>query len=228
MPAYLPTLVNLTSLSLPMPLVAGLGPGRVGPGLRTLVVGSEYDDPAPAAPLDGAAALPGLRGLLLVNAPPRLPKIIDPLPPLEYLRTHVDGDRAVLRQLRNLPTLRHLELAHLKNVDVFDSIVAPLQALEINWTGSRFPIAGLSALATLQALRLNSVAAEIDCAVFGTLPELLELTVLNSRRIVNVEALLGCPKLESIWLVNCGNPFGEDAKALFGTGRFARLDIDHA
>ncbi|SFR29101.1 hypothetical protein SAMN04488564_11725 [Lentzea waywayandensis] len=54
------------------------------------------------------------------------------------------------------------------------------------------------------------------------------MTVLNSKRIVNVEALLDCPELASIRFLNCGNPFRTNGKALFGSRGFAELDIDYS
>ncbi|KOV78035.1 hypothetical protein [Nocardia sp. NRRL S-836] len=174
--------------------------------------------------------MPGLRALLWVTSytTPRLPRVVDPLPPLEFLRTNVTGDDAVLRQLAELPTLRHLELEDVKNTDVVDHLVAPLRVLEIAGTGRDFPVARLAAIPALEAVRLNGIRAELDCAVFQALPGLVQLTVLNSKRIVNVEALLDCPALASSTFVNCGNPFKEDGKALFRSKGFANLPIDHS
>ncbi|HUQ59448.1 hypothetical protein [Lentzea sp.] len=224
LPAYLPDLVNLRSLTLPAPLVAHL----TSPALTTLVIGND-DGRAPSAPL-AATAVPGLRALMWVTShtAPRLPQVVDPLPPLEFLHTNLTGDDALLRQLENLPTLRHLELEDLKNVDIVDHLVAPLRVLEIAGTGRDFPVAGLAAIPTLQALRLNGLRAEIDCTVFQALPDLVQLTVLNSKRIVNVEALLDCRKLANIMFLNCGNPFKNDRKALFESHGFANLDIDYS
>ncbi|KOV86291.1 hypothetical protein [Nocardia sp. NRRL S-836] len=225
LPAYLPDLVNLESLTLPAPLVAHL----TSPSLTSLVI-SNADGQAPPVPLAADTALPALRALMWVSSctTPRLPGVVDPLPPLEFLRTNVSGDGAVLRQLAALPSLRHLELVHLKNVDVVDHLVAPLRVLEISGTGRDFPVARLAEIVTLEALRLNGVRAEIDCAVFQALPNLVQLTVLNSKRVVNVEALLDCPELASVTFIDCGNPFGRDGKALFRSKGFAELDIDYS
>jgi hypothetical protein len=123
---------------------------------------------------------------------------------------------------------RHLELIHLKNVDVFDHIQAPLRALELSSTGRDFPFRKLSAVSTLAALRLKGIRAEVDCAVFATLPELVDLTVIDTSKIVNVEALLDHPRLASIRFLSCGNPFKKDGKALFKSRGFAHLDIDYS
>jgi hypothetical protein len=60
------------------------------------------------------------------------------------------------------------------------------------------PVARLTSVPTLEALRLNGIRAEIDCAVFLGLPELVQLTVLK------------------------------DVKALFKAREFAHLDIDYS
>lgn len=225
LPAYLPDLVNLESLTLPAPLVAHLTSGTV----TSLVIGND-DGQVPSAPLAADVALPRLRALTWVSSltTPSLPQVVDPLPPLEFLRTNVSGEEAVLRQLRDLTALRHLELVDVKDVDVFDHLAAPLTALEIAGAGRDFPVARLASIPTLEALRLNGIRAEVDCAVFRELPGLVQLTVLNSKKIANVEALLDCPKSASVTFVNCGNPFKKDGKALMKTGGFAHLDIDYS
>ncbi|WP_285634675.1 hypothetical protein [Lentzea sp. NBRC 102530] len=225
LPAYLPDLVNLRSLTVPARLVAHLK----SPELTSLVIGND-DGQAPPLPLAADTALPALRALLWVSSftTPRLPRVVDPLPPLEFLRTNVSGDAAVLRQLADLPSLRHLEVVDVKNSDVVAHVVAPLRALEIGGTGRDFPIARLTTIPTLESLRLNGIRAEIDCAVFQELPALTQLTVLNSKRIVNVEALLDCPNLASVEFVDCGNPFKKAGKALFEAHGFAQLDIEYS
>jgi hypothetical protein len=225
LPAYLPDLVNLESLTLPAPLAVRLTASRV----TTLVIGND-DGLVPSAPLAAEVAVPGLRALMWVSSltTPSLPQVVDPLPPLEFLHTTVHGDEAVLRQLEGLTSLRHLELVDLRNVDVFGHLSAPLHALEIAGTGRDFPVARLTSVPTLAALRLNGVRAEIDCAVFRDLPGLAALTVLNSKRIANVEALLDCRELASVTFVNCGNPFGKEGKALFAAKGFAHLDIAYS
>ncbi|MEE6259085.1 hypothetical protein [Plantactinospora sonchi] len=80
----------------------------------------------------------------------------------------------------------------------------------------------------LTALRLNGLRAEIDCALFQALPELVDLTILNSKRTINVEALLDCRKLSHLSVVNCGNPFRRGIGAGFRNARFTHLDIRYA
>lgn len=228
LPAFLPDLPALRQLVLPTPLVPHLGRGGVGGRLAALVVSHDHTHPIPAAPLRADVALPALRALMWVASavPPTLPRVLDPLPPLEFLRVNVSGDPAVLRRLRDLTTLRHLELVDLRDVDVFDHLDAPLRVLEVTGAGRGFPVARLPSLPALESLRLNGVRAEIDCAVFRELPELVELVVLNSRKVVNARALLDCPKLAGVTFVDCGNPFKGGGKALFEAKGFAHLDID--
>ena len=103
-----------------------------------------------------------------------------------------------------------------------------MRALELSSTGRDFPFRKLSAVATLEALRLKDVRTEVDCAVFASLPELVDLDVISTRKIVNIEALLDHPKLASIRFLDCGNPFKKEGKALFNSRGFAHLDIDYS
>lgn len=230
LPRFLPELVNLESLRLPTPLVARLTPGAVGSSLRTLVISHDHTHPVPVKPLDLGRAVPGLRALMWVTsvAPPSLAQVVDPLPPLEFLHTNVSGNRAVLRQIGKLTTLRHLELSSVGNADIFDHLAAPLQTLEIAGTGRDFPIGRLAAAPTLQTVRLNGVRADVDCAVFRALPDLVEVDILHTRRSHNIEALLECPRLTTVRFLNCGNPFKRGRKALFEAAGFDHLDIDFA
>jgi len=56
----------------------------------------------------------------------------------------------------------------------------------------------------------------------------VQLTVLNSKKFTNLDALLDCPNLASIEFVNCGNPFKKDGRARFGAKGFAHLDIAYS
>jgi hypothetical protein len=222
LPAYVMGLRNLVSLGVPTPFVPLVRELEV----RTLVVHHSHEYAIPPSPVSIA---PGVRGLMWVTSvyPPGLARVIDPLPPLEFLHTNVSGDRAVLAQLDGLTTLRHLELADLRNLDV--PIRSPLRALELGGTGRDFPLERVVGdIGTLEALRLNGVRADIDCAVLRTLPNLVDLTVLNSKRIVNLDALLDCPRLAGITFVNCGNPFKKQGRERFAEHGFARLDIKFA
>ena len=227
LPAYLPDLVHLAALTLPAPLAVRLTPGSVGGRVRTLVLANQ-DGQVPAAPLAADAVLPGLRALMWVSSltTPTLPQVADPLPPLEFLYTNLSAD--LLPRLEGLPSLRHLELTHVNDTDVFAHLTAPLTALLIGGAGRDFPVARLASVPTLTAVRLNGIRAEIDCAVFRELPCLGQLTVLNSKKITNVDALLDCGHLASITFVNCGNPFRTDGKARFGARGFAHLDIAYS
>ncbi|OZV77319.1 hypothetical protein CA850_24205 [Micromonospora echinospora] len=230
LPPWLATLPALRSLALPVTLLPLLDRDRVPPGLATLIVGHDAGHPAPATPVDLADALPGLCALLVVSAAPRPgpADLIGPLPALEFLATPLHRQRRMLDRVAELDTLRHLELSHLGDLDVFPRLTVPLRALELAGTGRAFPIDGLRGMPTVAALRLNSIGAEIDCAIFRDLPELTDLTVLNSRRLRNVEALLDCPKLAHLTVVNCRDAFGAATRALFRERGFARLDVDYA
>ncbi|MFI6824426.1 hypothetical protein ACIBJE_26310 [Micromonospora sp. NPDC050187] len=230
LPPWLATLPALRNLALPAPLLPLLDRDRVPPDLATLTVGYDAGHPAPTAPVDLAYALPGLRGLLVVSSVPRPgpADLIGPLPALRFLATPLHRQRRMLDRVAELDTLRHLELSHLGDLDVLPRLTFPLRALELAGTGRAFPIDGLRCLPTVEALRLNSISVEIDCAIFRDLPELTDLIVLNCRRFRNVEALVDCPKLAHLTVVNCRDPFGPAGRELLRERGFARLDVDYA
>ncbi|WDZ85569.1 hypothetical protein [Micromonospora cathayae] len=230
LPRWLAAVPELQTLAVPVPLLPLLGPATVPTDLATLVVSHYSEHPEPDSPADLADALPGLRALLVVSSVPRPgpADLIGPLPRLRFLATPVHRQRRMLDRVAELDTLDHLELSHLGDLDVFDHLRAPLRALELAGTGRAFPIDRLRELSTVTALRLNSIGAELDCAIFRDLPELTDLTVLNSRRVRNVEALVDCPKLAHVTFVDCRDPFGAPARALLTERGFATLDIDYA
>lgn len=222
LPAYVETLRNLESLGVPTPFV----PLVRDLDVRTLVVRHSHEYGIPSSPV---SISPGVRGLMWVTSvhPPSLAQVIDPLPPLEFLRTNISGNRAVAERIGGLTTLRHLEVVDLGNREVL--VRSPLRALELGGTGRDFPLGRVvGGIGTLEALRLNGVRADIDGAVLRTLPKLVELTVLNSKRFLNLDALLDCPKLASVTFVNCGNPFKKQGRARFAERGFAHLDIKFA
>ncbi|XVV08587.1 hypothetical protein ACQP2X_27490 [Actinoplanes sp. CA-131856] len=185
LPEWLGDLPRLESLTVPAALIGLLGDGVP----RTLVIHGEGETPV---------ALPGhVRGILYVGSD--LSRVVDPLPPLEFLRTEIDGLEGPREQLRALSTLRHLELVGVRNDDVLADIRSPLETLEIAGSGRRFSMAGLPP--SLKVLRLNGIRAEIDCALLAGFDE---LDVLNSRKFANLDAILGIPRVR---FVNCGNPF---------------------
>ncbi|XVU29712.1 hypothetical protein ACQPZJ_22310 [Actinoplanes sp. CA-054009] len=185
LPGWLGELPNLESLTVPAALVGLLGDGVP----RSLVIHGETEAPV--------AVPEHVRSILYVGCD--LSRVVDPLPPLEFLRTEIDGLGGPREQLRALSTLRHLELVGVRNDDVLADIRSPLEALEIAGTGRRFPMTGLPP--SLKALRLNGIRAEIDCSLLAGLDE---LDVLNSRKFANLDAILDIPRVR---FVNCGSPF---------------------
>ncbi|MFI6761742.1 hypothetical protein ACIBF5_21640 [Micromonospora sp. NPDC050417] len=231
LPTFLPRLPAVRSVSIPSALLPRLDVGNAPPGLPMLMVVDEADAPAPRTRIKLDAFLPDLRGLMFLApaAKPNLMDFVDPLPSaLEFLHLQVNGRLATLDQLRALERLRHLELVRVRAFDVFDYIRSPLRVLEIGGASRGFPIERLATVASLRSVRLNGVYTEIDCAIFRDLPELVELDVLNCNRVGNVEALLDCPKLANVRLLNCKKPFDARTRVMFRDRGFAHLDINFA
>jgi hypothetical protein len=231
LPAFLPHLPALRSLSMPSELLPSLDAGIAPPGLAMLMVDGAADARAPRTKIELDAVLPHLRGLMFLApaAKPNLMDLVDPLPAaLEFLHLEVNGRLAALEQLPALERLRHLELERVRAFDVFEHIRAPLRVLEIGGASRGFPVERLATVASLRGVRLNAVYADIDCAIFRDLPELAELDVLNCNRVGNVEALLDCPKLTSVRFVNCKGPFDARTRKVFQERGFDHLDIRFA
>jgi hypothetical protein len=121
-----------------------------------------------------------------------------------------------------------VQIEGLRDWPVFDHIKhLPLVSLDIAGTDKKFAVRGLTSLESLKFVRLNSVRAELDCALFTELPRLEEIVVLNSKNVINAKALLECPSLKSIDFLDCNNPFKGVAQKFQEHG-FEHLNIRYA
>lgn len=233
LPSYLSALSGATLLALPAPLLAKLRPEQVPPKLVTLQVDLDRRFIARGRPRwPDDLLLPQLLGLLFIGSEgssgdwaelgvgPRH------LPNLEFLASDVDEHGRVTDALSGFVELRHLELGSIASHDrLFERAPAGLRVLRLGGSGPKFSLAGLARLQKLVAVRLNTILDEIDCAVFRELPELVELDLLECRRVVNTEALLDCPKLQRISLVDCGQCFETPLRQRFYAHGFESIDL---
>ncbi|GAB7038563.1 MULTISPECIES: leucine-rich repeat domain-containing protein [Catenuloplanes] len=221
-PPYLGALPHLRTLAVPAPLLAAaltvvtppmlvITPGPATPTTRAGGRGTH----APVALPDGA------RGLLHLE-PPALPALVSAAPGLRFLSTQLRPGVDTL--IAGLAELRHLELIRLADLP---PIPAPIEALALGGVRRGFPAGRLRTLETVTTLRLNGVHTELDCAEIAAMPGLRELTVLSSKRLTNVTALLGAPRLRSLTMVNCGRALRGPMDRFRAHG-FDRLDVDYA
>lgn len=150
------------------------------------------------------------------------------LPALKYLGFKFTA-KDELDIFSRFTKLTDLELSDLRDFPVFEYIEhLPLFSLDITGTNNKFDIVNVKNLKTLNYLRLNGIRSEIDCRFFTELPELTELVVLNSKKILNVEALLECKNLVSISFLDCADPFKKGVAAKFDESAYEIFDIKYA
>lgn len=149
-------------------------------------------------------------------------------PSLKFLAFDV-SEESELDVFQDFSALTDVELLYIKDYDVFSKLEhLPLISLDLGGTNNKFDLSGIERIKSLKFVRLNSVRSEIDCRIFKNLPELKELIILNSKKIVNVEALLECTNLVSIEFLDCNDPFKKGIAEKFKSKNYELLDIEYA
>lgn len=178
----------------------------VAPNIKSLII--SYKIPSPSVCVDN-----------LFDITPR------DLPNLEYLNCRIDKRGSVIDKIRSFKTLSFLEVEYSGDNNLFDAVSSPLDSLVIVGSGRNFSLRNISRIDTLKRVLLNGMKCEIDCSVFSLLPNLKELAIWNSKKLLNVEALFDSNKLRKLSLINCGKPLRE----IYGridVGKFELLDIE--
>ncbi len=170
---------------------------------------------------------------LLINAEEEKDEITSRIsqenfPELKYLGFRFT-DKSELNVFKRFSKLSDLELRDLRDYPIFEHIEhLPLISLDITGANNKFELSGIKNIETLKYLRLNGIRAEIDCQIFTDLPDLTELVILNSKKILNIEALLDCKNLVNISFLDCGNPFKKGVGDKFKERNYEMLDIKYA
>ncbi len=148
-------------------------------------------------------------------------------PKLRFLGFDI-SQKSELNVFGRFGKLTDLEITGLRDWPVFDYMNhLPLVSLDMGGSSKKFPVRGMTKLTSLKFLRMNSIRAEINCELFTELPKLEEVVILNSKNIVNVEALLNCPRLKRIDFLDCKNPF-KGIVTKFQEHGFEHLAINYA
>ena len=149
-------------------------------------------------------------------------------PKLNYLGFRF-SNKEELDVFSRFSNLTDLELSYLREYPIFEYIKhLPIFSLDITGTNNKFALAEIQSLKNLQYLRLNGVRSEIDCQIFTELPKLEEIVILNSKKILNIQALLECKNLVSVSFLDCGNPFKKGIVENFNNKNYEILDIMYA
>ncbi len=237
-PPFVKDCVNLQFLAMPITFTIGMNPDSIPDSLNSLMLinSRECGEITKGKDLSWPpdAVLPNLRALQIfeMGGATELDSLLGiamkTLPSLQFLECGVRKAKRKLETIATLTELKFLAVQHVANHDIFKFIGGPLAALSIVDAGSKFPIANMRDIPSIQFLWLNNVKCDLDCAIFASLPGLREVNVLNSTNIKNLEALLTCKRLESIQFINCGRPFSKEEAQLFRASHYKRLEIDFA
>lgn len=235
-PAYVKKLEHLSLLEIPLPFLSVITQDDLPQGLETLIISNneEYADLVnKKLPEWPGITLPKLKALSFFTefGAAELPSLLnisqEHVPSLEFLECRIDKKGNILKDIEKFTTLLHLEVEFAYNFDVLSIINSPLEVLSTVGADKDFPIDKLSRLTHLQTIWLNTIKPVIDCNLFTKLPDLLEINVINSKKVEHAEALLACKKLTSISFVNCGQPF-KKIKDQFVPENYERLDIKYS
>ncbi|SFO60214.1 hypothetical protein SAMN05428949_5962 [Chitinophaga sp. YR627] len=235
-PEFVKDLKQLHFLEIPLPYLSIIKQEDLPVGLKALMITNDEEHGewvTKKLPLWPDIVLPALKALTFFNSftSKELPSLLnisqEHFPALEYLDFRMDKKGNILNDLAKFSSLQHLEVEFAWNTDLIAHINSPLKALSILGAEKNFEVNDLSKLPQLQMVWLNSIKAPIDCTVFTTLPALLEVNVLNSKKIEHLEALLDCKKLKSLFFLNCGQPF-KKIRDQFLPENFELLDIKYS
>lgn len=235
-PAFVKDLEQLSFLEIPLPFLSNLKQEDLPAGLKTLMISNSEEHAEwvnknspewPGIKLSELKALIFFNGFGSVELSSLLNISQEDVPSLEYLAFRMDKKGNILKDIEKFTSLRHMEVEFAYNFDIISSVNSPLEALSIIGADKDFPVNKLSRLTHLQTVWMNGIKAVIDCNVFTTLPDLLEVNVINSKKVEHAEALLACKKLKSIMFTNCGQPF-KKIKDQFTTEQYDRLDIKYS
>jgi len=237
LPAWLATLPALRTLGLPYTFLPSLDAAKLPAKLACLQV--IYDDAtAPRETWDqtrySGHVLPNVRGFfqLATNEPSTAwlgsGLRAEHLPGLEAWLSDLNGDEHALARVSELQRVEYLALEAVRDAKVFESVPVSVEGLHLGLPTKAFSLSNIARLHKLRYLRINGARFEVDCAHFVNAPQLIELDILNSKKIKNVEALLECKQLKSVSFLDCAKPFKGPLKQRFKDHGFDRLEIDFA
>lgn len=239
LPPFVKNLTKLENISFDLSFLRNLNQNSLPDSLRSLTLTRNLEHPEIIEALEDEPVewreeiiLKNLEALKLI-ADDEKTGVIETVskevfPSLKFLAFDV-SEESELEVFEKFSALTDVELLYIKDFDVFSRLEhLPLISLDLGGTNNKFDLSGIEKIKTLQFVRLNSVRSEIDCRTFKSLPELKEIIILNSKKIVNVEALLDCENLASIEFLDCSDPFKKGIAEKFMSKNYESLDIDFA
>lgn len=225
---------HLNALSIPAFLIGKLKDGDIPNSVSILKINITEDiKPNDANFLWSDITLPNIKSIIFSF--PSTAILFDSLlgikphnfPNLEYLNCRIDKKGKILNSINLFKSLTFLEVEFVGNHLLFKSISSQLRVLIIVGASNKFQLSGISDIQSLEMVLLNGVRSDIDCSIFSLLPKLNELAVWNSKKILNIEALLDCKQLKTISFINCENPF-RGIRDKFNKDYYQTLDIKYS
>ncbi len=234
LPNYIKHLRNLKILSIPITFINILKKEDLPDGLEVLIFDNRegFLEITPVVKWPSILAV-NIRAVIFFNAygASELGSLLgikqNHFPNLEYLSCRIDKKGKILEDIHQFESLKMLETEFVYDYPLFDKISSSLISLIIEGAKIKFPIQDICKLKSIERISLNGIQAEIDCKIFTHLPNLTELTILNSKKIINIEALLKCNNLQQLELSNCKNPFKGVEEKFYEKG-FEYLNIEFA
>jgi hypothetical protein len=232
LPAFIGELPGLRTISMPVEYLSELEQGDLPASLSAILLHNAKNAKADFTWPEGVVLKElkffgniGSRNPLLGITPTNFPK-------LNWIELDLDDKKkanGVIDELTGFSALEAIVLGHLGSNDIFSKLKGqPVRLLSLDVVrGDDFPIEKLPLFGGLEIFRLNNLKRDLDCNIFTQVKDLLEVEILNSYHVKNVEALLKCKKLQSIKFVNCKDPF-KQSKALFTEKGYKNLEIKFA
>jgi hypothetical protein len=146
-------------------------------------------------------------------------------PNLEYLSSDLS-----INLLMEFDTLKHLTIAGVDKINIFDFIKSNIESLHIEGAGKIFDLAEMNKKPSIEMIHFNSIHSDINCELFLNMPKLKEIYILNTPKIRNIEVLLNMKSLKSLEIINCKGSMNKTQKLMFKkqSEYYDRLEIDYA
>jgi hypothetical protein len=237
-PAFVRELTNLYFLEIPLPMALNLQQESIPKQIKTLMISNEKShiemlksDRKELTWPD--IVLPNIKALWLFNSSysTQLNTLLNittqNFPNLEYIECSLDKEGSILNVLTTFKSLLFAQIGNVYEFDNLCSLSDSLKFLAIIGSSKDFKMETIAKIRNLKSLLLNSIKSEVNCNVLTHLPILEEITVLNSKNIININDLLKCENLRNISFVNCNKPF-KSVKNDFLPTNYNILDIKYS
>lgn len=233
-PAWVAALPRCRSITLPITWLTNLRAEQLPAELDALMLDIDFRfverDGSNLPDWPSALVLPRLRRLAFRDWLAVVPRglRVEQLPALESFAGVVDARLALPALLARFPHLRELELANVRNLDVFEDMAGTIERLHLRGGTRGFPLDLITRWSALRELELATMQCRLDCTILAELPHLAALSLSYCKKLQEPAALLDAPALRHLTMTACGRPLDAELRAAFVAHGFDRLDIERA